>query len=355
MNYKLSSPVGTNLRHKPLAKAVRAKLARCRILGLGSHIPEENLTNERLAGEYGLTEEWIESRTGIKNRSILPEGQDTSDMGAAAARRAISAAGIDPAEITHLLLGTCSPDGLVPNTACTVERKLGLSRLVAFDFNVACSGFLYGLYLSAAILALEPKAKILLVAAEAMSRLCSANNCNVRVLFGDGAGAAIVGGSSAVPGRGLALEDICITSDGGPGELLTANGGGSRSNFRPGDVVGEDYFLRMQGKEVFRHAVRDMVEAARTLLERNDLRAGDVDLFVPHQANGRIIAAVAEQLDFPLTRVLTTLDNTGNTSAASIPIALAEAGRRGLLAPGRRVLMTAFGAGFTWGAALIRT
>jgi 3-oxoacyl-[acyl-carrier-protein] synthase-3 len=354
MNYQLGSSIGPIKRPKPLSKAVRAKLARCRILGLGSHIPEDSLTNARLAAEYGLNEEWIESRTGIKRRSILPNGQDTSDMGAAAARRAISDSGIDPAEITHLLLGSCSPDGLVPNTACTIERKLNLSRLVAFDFNVACSGFLYGLYLSAAILALEPRAKILLVAAEAMSRLCSVNNRDVRVLFGDGAGAAVVG-SGAGTGAGLALEDICVTSDGGPGELLTANGGGSRSSFRPGDVVGEDYFLCMQGKEVFRHAVRDMVEAARTLLERNDLCVRDVDLFVPHQANGRIIAAVAEQLDFPLTRVMTTLENTGNTSAASIPMALAEAGRRGMLTPGRRILMTAFGAGFTWGAALIRT
>jgi len=354
MNYKLSSPAWPSESPRPLPKAVRAKLARCRILGLGAHIPEGSLTNAQLAREYGLTEEWIESRTGIKSRSILPAGQDTSDMGAAAAARALADAGVDPATITHLLLGSCAPDGLVPNTACTVERKLGLSRLVAFDFNVACSGFLYGLYLSAAILALEPKAKILLVCAEAMSRLCSANNRDVRVLFGDGAGAAVVGAGTGT-GAGLALEDICITSDGGPGELLTAHGGGSRSSFNPGDPVGEDYFLRMQGKEVFRHAVRDMAEAARTLLERNGLRAADVDLFVPHQANGRIMAAVAEQLDFPLTRVISTLENTGNTSAASIPIALAEAGRRGLLTPGRRVLMTAFGAGFTWGAALIRT
>jgi 3-oxoacyl-[acyl-carrier-protein] synthase-3 len=337
-----------------LAKDVRARLARCRILGLGSHVPEDSLSNARLAEEYGLTEDWIESRTGIKNRAILPKGQDTSDMGAAAAARAIAAAGIDPAAITHLLLGSCAPDGLVPNTACTVERKLGLSRLVAFDFNVACSGFLYGLYLSAAILALDPRARILLVCAEAMSRLCSANNRDVRVLFGDGAGAAVLGAGTELD-AGLALEDVFVTSDGGPGELLTAHGGGSRSSLQPGDAVGEDYFLRMQGKEVFRHAVRDMVEAARTLLERNRLRADDVDLFVPHQANGRIIAAVAEQLDFPLDRVLTTLQNTGNTSAASIPIALAEAGRLGLLSPGRRVLMTAFGAGFTWGAALIRT
>jgi 3-oxoacyl-[acyl-carrier-protein] synthase III len=351
MYYKLEPDSWLSESPVLTTRPLREKMAKCRILGLGAHVPQNFLTNEDLAASYGVTPDWIYSRTGIHKRAILEPGRNTSDMGALAAAQAIKDSGIDPGEITHLLLGSCAPDGLVPNTACNVARKLGLSRLVAFDFNVACSGFLYGMYMAGAILCLEPQSKVLLVTAEAMSRICSPNNLGVRILFGDGAGAAVLARGE---GAGIKTEDVWVTSDGGPGELLMADGGGSRAEAKPGQPIPEDYFLRMQGKEVFRHAVRDMAEAARVMLDRNGIGMDDIDLFVPHQANGRIISAVADQLGFPMEKVFSNLHETGNTSGASIPIALAEAQSQGLLRPGSRILLTAFGAGFTWGSALLR-
>ncbi|MEA4857120.1 MAG: beta-ketoacyl-ACP synthase 3 [Solidesulfovibrio sp.] len=335
----------------------------CVIRGLGGHLPEGVRTNADLARSYGVTEDWIYSRTGIRQRRILPADQNTSDMALAAARAALAASGTDPAALTHLLLASCSPDGLVPNTACTLERKLGLRGLMAMDFNVACSGFVYGLYLAAAIVRLEPRAVVLLVAAEAMTRLCAPGDRNVNVIFGDGAGAAVI--SSAGPGEygergdtggsGLVVDDVLLSSDGTHGHILTADGGGSRAAYAsPDSRVGEAYFLRMQGREVFRHAVAGMTEASLSLLCRNGLTPADVDLFVPHQANGRIIEAVGERLGLAPERTVLALETCGNTSAASIPLALAQARVQDRLSPGRRILLTSFGAGFTWGAALLR-
>lgn len=329
------------------------KFQNCTVLGLGGYLPERVLTNVELSRSLGISEDWIFPRTGIKARRILDAGQTTSDLGLHAARAALTDSGVAPGAITHLLLGSCSPDGLVPNTACTLERKLGLAGLVAFDFNVACSGFLYGLYLAGAILALEPQAKILLVAAEAMSRICDWRDRDVSIIFGDGAGAAVLTGEGQA---GLTIEDIFLSSDGGPGELLTAHGGGSRAAYpSPESPVGNGYFLHMQGREVFRHAVTRMTEACRAILERNGLTKDGVDLFVPHQASLRIIEAVGEKLGFPRGQVVLHLEHCGNTSAASIPLALAHAKKTGLLRPGLRILTAAFGAGFTWGAALLKT
>ncbi len=330
---------------------IRQNLGTCRILGMGGHLPDQVLSNAELARTFGLTPEWIYSRTGIRERRVLPAGQDASDMGLWAARAALAESGALPGSITHLLVASCAPDGLVPNTACTLERKLGLSGLMAMDFNVACSGFLYGLYLGAGILRLEPDARILLVATEAMSRLCAPGDRNVNVIFGDGAGAAVLGAW----GGGIVLTDILLSSDGTHGDLLTADGGGSRAAYAsPDSRVGERYFLRMQGREVFKHAVNRMAEACRSLLGRNDLTPESIDVFVPHQANGRIIEAVGERLGLRADRTVLNLEHCGNTSAASIPLAMAEAWRQGRFQPGQRVLLAAFGAGFTWGAALFR-
>ena len=335
----------------------------CVIKGLGGYLPEGVRTNAQLAQTYGVTEDWIYSRTGIRQRRVLPPGQNTSDLAVEAARAALADSGTDPAKLTHLLLASCSPDGLVPNTACTLERKLGLRGLMAMDFNVACSGFVYGLYLAAAIVRLEPGAVVLLVAAEAMTRLCAPADRNVNVIFGDGAGAAVIG--SAGPGEcdgrsdtgrsGLVVDDVLVSSDGTHGHILTADGGGSRAAYAsPDSRVGEAYFLHMQGREVFRHAVAGMTEASLSLLGRNGLTPDDVDLFVPHQANGRIIEAVGERLGIASAQTVLALENCGNTSAASIPLALNDAREQGRLQPGRRILVTGFGAGFTWGAALLR-
>ncbi len=330
----------------------KQNLGACRILGLGGHLPEKVLTNAELAGRFAVTPEWIAARTGIRERRILPAGQNASDMGEAAARAALADSGLAPGDVTHLLVASCAPDGLIPNTACTLERKLGLSGLMAMDFNVACSGFLYGLYLGAGILRLEPDARVLLVATEAMSRLCAPGDRGVNVIFGDGAAAAVLG---AGRGGGMTVTDVLLASDGAHGDLLTANGGGSKAAYAsPDSRVGEDYFLKMEGREVFRHAVCRMSEACLALLARNGLGAADIDVFVPHQANGRIIAAVGERLAIGPDRTVVTIAESGNTSAASIPLAMAEARRLGRFRPGQRVLLAAFGAGFTWGAALLR-
>lgn len=324
----------------------------CRILGLGGHLPEKVLSNDELGQIFDLPDDWILSRTGIRERRILAPGQDTSDMALVASRAAIATAGIAADEITHILLGSCAPDGLIPNTACTLERKLGLAGLMAMDFNVACSGFLYGLYLARAILLLEPQAKILLVTAEAMSRICGAQNRNVRILFGDGAGAAVIGASE---GPGASVEDVLLSSDGTHGEILAAQGAGSRAAYAsPDEPVGELYFLRMNGREVFKHAVCSMTEACKSLLARNGLRPEDIDLFVPHQANLRIIEAVGQRLGIPAEKTHLYIEHCGNTSGASIPLALEDAARHKRLHPGDRILLASFGAGFTWGAALLR-
>lgn len=335
----------------------------CAITGLGGYLPEGVRTNAQLAQTYGVTEDWIYSRTGIRQRHVLPAGQNSSDMALEAARAALADSGTDPGALTHLLLASCSPDGLVPNTACTLERKLGLRGLMAMDFNVACSGFVYGLYLASAIVRLEPGAVVLLVAAEAMTRLCAPGDRNVNVIFGDGAGAAVIssagpgeyGGRGDTSGSGLVVDDVLLSSDGTHGQILTANGGGSRAAYAsPDSRVGEAYFLHMQGREVFRHAVAGMTEASLSLLGRNGLTPADVDLFVPHQANGRIIEAVGERLGIAPEQTVLALENCGNTSAASIPLALEQARVQGRLSSGRRILLTSFGAGFTWGAALLR-
>jgi len=325
---------------------------RCRILGLGGYLPESVLSNDELGRIFNLPDDWIFSRTGIRERRILAPGQDTSDMALVAARAAIADAGIAADQITHILLASCAPDGLIPNTACTLERKLGLTGLMAMDFNVACSGFLYGLYLARAILSLEPQAKILLVTAEAMSRICDAQSRNVRILFGDGAGAAVIGGGE---GPGASVEDVLLSSDGTHGEILATNGAGSRAAYAsPDDPVGDGYFLRMNGREVFKHAVCNMTEVCQSLLVRNGLRPEDIDLFVPHQANLRIIEAVGQRLGIPAENTHRYIEHCGNTSSASIPLALEDAARQKRLRPGDCILLASFGAGFTWGAALLR-
>ena len=352
MNFDLEGAAklkGKNAAH-PAEQSRSAQ--HCRILGLGGHLPEGVLSNDELGRLFNVTDEWIFSRTGIRERRILPPGQNTSDMALAASLAAIDNAGLAAQEITHILLGSCAPDGLIPSTACILARKLGLAGRMAMDFNVACSGFLYGLYLAQAILLLEPQAKILLVTAEARSRICAPHSRSVRIIFGDGAGAAILG---AGDGPGARLEDVLLSSDGAHGELLTAQGAGSRAAYTSAeDLVGEQYFLRMHGREVFKHAVYHMTEVCQTILARNGLTTEDIDLFVPHQANVRIIEAVGQRLAIPADKTHMFIEHCGNTSGASIPLALADAAQQNLLQPGRRILLATFGAGFTWGAALLR-
>lgn len=325
--------------------------ARCNLLSLSSHVPSQVLTNDDLAKMVDTSDEWITTRTGIKERRRLAATENASDLGYKAALKALDEAGMKAGELTHVIAATCTPDSLCPSVACIISGKLGAGAVMAFDVSAACSGFLYGLSLCRSILAQDPPAKILFVCAEALTRRSDWTDRTTCVLFGDGAGACILTADDRPP---LAtLEDAICKSDGSLNQLIIV-GGGTASQYKQGDPVGSDFFIHMQGREVYRHAVRQMSSICEEILERNGLSIRDVDLFVPHQANLRIIEAVGSRLEIDADKVFTNVEHYGNTSSASVPLALVEARAQGRLEPGMRVLMTAFGGGLTFGATLLR-
>ena len=325
--------------------------ARCNLLSLSSHVPSQVLTNDDLAKMVDTSDEWITTRTGIRERRRLAAAENASDLGYKAALKALDEARMKAGDLTHIIAATCTPDTLCPSVACIISGKLGAGAVMAFDVSAACSGFLYGLSLCRSILALEPAAKILFVCAEALTRRSDWTDRTTCVLFGYGAGACILTADDRPP---LAtLEDAICKSDGSLNQLIIV-GGGTASQYKQGDPVGSDFFIHMQGREVYRHAVRQMSAICEEILERNGLTIRDVDLFVPHQANLRIIEAVGSRLEIDAGKVFTNVEHYGNTSSASVPLALVEARAQGRLAPGMRVLMTAFGGGLTVGATLLR-
>lgn len=325
----------------------------CYIRGFGAFVPEKVLTNFDLETMVDTSDEWIRTRTGIEQRHIVAEGQATSDLTAQAAEAALADAKMNREELSHILVATCTPDAYCPNTACITEDKLGLKGRMALDISAACSGFLYGLKLASSLAQTEENANILLCGGETMSSRTNWEDRNTCVLFGDGAGAVVL---SATPtDDSTTVVDIELSSDGSLCELLTIRGGGSSLPYKVGQQVPEEHFIMMQGREVFKHAVRSMVGVCNTLIERNDLSPDDIDILIPHQANMRIIEAVGKKLTIPSERVFVNVDKVGNTSAASIPIALGQAKAAGTLEPGKNILLTTFGGGFTWGAALLRT
>lgn len=328
------------------------------ICGIGFHVPEKILTNAELEAMVDTTDEWITTRTGIRERRIAAPGEACSDLGAAAARQALADAGLTPEEVTHILVATFTPDCYVPASAYILQEKLGLRGRTAMDFSAACTGFITGLELCRAFLALHPEAVILLVASEAISSRVNYADRGTCVLFGDGAGAIVVRGQGAPVNsrlhQGAAIADVKLSSDGSLWELLTIRGGGSSAPIKLGEPVGENFFVQMQGREVFKHAVRSMEAVCREVMERNGLTMADIDLLIPHQANNRIIEAVGKKLEAPEDKVFVNVDRYGNTSAASVAIALAEAVQAGRIRAGHKVLLTAFGGGFTWGAALLQ-
>lgn len=324
--------------------AVRACLA-----GLAFHVPAKVLTNVDLEKVVDTSDEWIVTRTGIRERRIAEKGESASDLGAAAARKALEQAGIDAADLDFIFCASMTPDSLTPSTACAIGHKLGAKGVPAMDISAACSGFLYGLEAARAHLALHPDAKVLLVASEIMSSRLNWTDRNTCVLFGDGASAAVLTSGQG----GLCVEDVILKSDGAHGEHLVINGGGSAKPYTLGQAVDETFFLRMNGREVFKHAVRNMYAVCKDILERNSLSVDDLGLVVSHQANKRIISSLGDKLGLPEDKVFINLDKYGNTSAASVGIALAEAREQGLLKPGSRVLLAAMGGGFTWGSGLL--
>ncbi|MDR2503810.1 MAG: ketoacyl-ACP synthase III [Deltaproteobacteria bacterium] len=329
------------------------------IKGFGYYVPERVLDNLELASMVNTSNEWILERTGIKERRIAAPGQTCSDLICQAARRAMDAAGCKAEEITHLLVGTVSGDDAFPATAVRVQQKLGIKGM-AFDLSAACTGFIYGLQLARGLLAIEPHAKILVTAGEVLSMLTNWEDRATCVLFGDGAGAAVLSADETAPRTGNPLtvnariEDILCNADGELSDLLFCNGAGSSFPYKLGDVVGPENFIQMNGRELFKHAVRSMSSISTQLLEKTGYGMDDIDLVVPHQANLRIITAVAERLGVPQEKVFINVHKYGNTSAVSTILGMGEALEQGVIRPGMRILINAFGAGLTWGAALLK-
>ena len=295
------------------------------------------------------TDEWIVTRTGIKERHIAAPDEATSDMGAEAARRALANAGISAEDVDIIIVATITPDMGFPNTACFIQAKIGAKNAFCFDIEAACSGFVYGLDLARQYIGTGSAKTVLVVGAEKISCITDWKDRSLCVLFGDGAGAAVV---QSLPGRKGVLASV-MRSDGRLSDLLKLPGGGSRHPATPETLAAGLHFMKMDGRDVFKHAVTCMTDVARKALEKAGLTVDDMDLIIPHQANQRIVSAIGERLGGAPEKYYVNLDRFGNTSAASIILALDEASRLGRLKRGDRVLLVAFGGGFTWGATVL--
>jgi 3-oxoacyl-[acyl-carrier-protein] synthase-3 len=325
------------------------------ILGLGSRVPDAVLTNDDLSIRVDTSDEWIITRTGIKERHILAKGETNTELGAVAAERALADAHLTTADITHILVATCTGDYITPSASCLIADRIGVKGRFALDINAACSGFLYGLETAAGLIAAKPQAKVLLIAAEALSHRINWEDRSTCVLFGDGGAAMVLSADASDGGEKVgSLLDIETSSDGSLGPLLNFGGLPESGPYAVGDPVGPEFFIQMNGRDVYKHAVRNMAAISAEVLERNNLTVADIDLVVPHQANMRIIDAVTSRLAVQEDKVYVNLPNTGNTSAVSIPLAFDDARRQGLLAKGMKVLACTFGGGFTWSAALFQ-
>jgi len=321
------------------------------ISGTGAYLPSHVMTNKDMTRVVDTSDEWIVTRTGIKERRIASPGEATSDMAVASCIAAIADAGLQPADIDLLIVATITPDMLFPSTACVLQSKLGLRNIPAFDVEAACSGFLYVLEIAQAMLASGRYRHALVIGAEKLSAIVDWQDRSTCVLFGDGAGAVVLSRSSQ---SGVGIVGSLLGSDGQSGDILFMPGGGALRPATEESVRDRQHFLKMNGKEVFKIAVRVMEKAALDILRDHHVMPADVALVIPHQANIRIIEMLAARLQLPLDRFALNIDRLGNTSAASIPLALDEARRAGRIKSGDYVLMVAFGAGLTWGSTLIR-
>ena len=319
------------------------------VLGTGSALPERVLSNADLEKMVDTSDEWITTRTGIKNRRIAGPGEETSKLAAAAARRALDMAQLSPADIDMIIVGTITPDMGMPSCACLVQKELGATRAFALDINAACSGFIFCLDVADKYIKADPNMKILVVGAETLSSRVNWEDRNTCVLFGDGAGACVVTG--ATEQRGMLASKLF--SDGSLYKLLYMDSAPSMNKdlFRKEN---DGSYIKMAGRDVFKYAVRSMDMAIMNVLDSEQVSVDDIALIIPHQANIRILKSLGERLGVASEKVYINLDKYGNTSAASIPIALDESNREGRIKPGDLVLLCAFGGGFTWGAALFR-
>ena len=317
------------------------------ITGTGMYVPDQIVTNDDLAKLVETSDEWIVERTGIKQRRKAAPEQASSDLALIACQRALEMAGVEAKDVDQIVLATTTPDRILPSCACTLQQKLGATKAAAYDMFAACTGFVFGLGLGRGLIGAGVADTVLVVGVETLSRIVDYTDRNTCVLFGDGAGAAVL--QACEPGAGIHAVDM--HSDGELGEVLEVPAGISRNPASDATVQGREHFIRMQGKKLYPFAVRSMEESTRRCAELAGWAPGDLDLLVPHQANLRIIEAVRERLGLPSERVFVNIEKYGNTSSASIPIALDECVRSGRLKPGAKLGVAAFGGGATWGAA----
>ncbi len=322
---------------------------RAHVTGWGRYAPEQRLTNHDLERMVDTSDEWIVSRTGIRERRVAAAHETTASMAAIASMRAIRTAGIDPDEIDLILLATLTPDYWMPSTAALVKEAIGNTRAAAMDVSAACSGFVYAYSTAHAYITAGLAKHVLVIGAELLTRFLDYTDRNTCILFGDGAGAAILSASDE-PGGGLGFE---LTTEPQGAYMIWLPAGGAKSPPSSETIARGEHYIRMEGKETYRFATRTLASTALESVRKSGLEPGDIDLFIPHQANIRIIEAVAKGLDLPMDRMYVNLDRYGNTSAASVPIALAEAVNEGRVRVGDNIVLVAFGAGFTSGAVTI--
>jgi 3-oxoacyl-[acyl-carrier-protein] synthase-3 len=321
-----------------------------RVSGVGVHVPPRVLTNQEISEFLDTSDEWIRSRTGIRERRIAADAEAPSDLGAHAARRALAMAGLSPHDIDLVVLSSLIPDMVFPATAAVIAERIGAGQAGAFDVQAGCTGFVYALAAAAGFAGSGMFRRVLVVGAETVSKGLDWDDRSTCVLFGDGAGAVVVEAAPAEPEHVMTFD---LGNDGaGAGQLLMP-AGGARLPASAETVRDRSHYLKMNGPEVFRFAIRVVAQSCRQVLDRAALRVEDIDLFVPHQANVRIIDSAAKRLGMPAERVFTNLERYGNTSCASIPLCLAEAVESGRLAKGDRLLLVGFGAGLSWGSVVI--
>jgi 3-oxoacyl-[acyl-carrier-protein] synthase-3 len=328
-------------------------MQRSRIIGTGSYLPARRITNDQLISEMGVdtNDAWIRERTGIGARHMAAPDEATSDMAAKSAIPALKMAGIAPADVEMIIVGTISPDMQFPSSSALVQAKIGAPKAACFDVSAACAGSLYALSIADNFLKTGMYKNALIIGAELLSRIIDWKDRTTCVLFGDAAGAMVL---APDPRAGLGILSTHLHTDGSQGELLSIPGGGSRKPISQEVLDNREMFVKMQGREVFKTAVRSLESVSREALEKNGLRTSDVKHVIAHQANLRILEAVMKRLEIPLDKCHLNIEQVGNTSSASVPLTLDQANRQGALAEGDLILMMAIGGGMSWGSALVR-
>lgn len=328
------------------------KKFRTRIAGTGSYLPEKTLSNQALEKLIDTTDAWVFERTGIRSRHVAAANQVTSDLALIAATHALKAADIGAKEIDAILFATVSPDQIMPNTACVLQRKLGARDCMALDISAACSGFLYGLSIANEFIVNGTYKNILVVGAEILTRFVDYTDRNSCILFGDAAGAFVVTRSDEEEDSKIYSHHL--HADGQISDLFELNMGGSAHPFTIENLNLGKQYMRMKGKEIFKHAIRTMSQCCTEALEHNKMSGADIDWVIPHQANTRIIEGVAKHFGIPMSKLIVNIENTGNSSAATVPVAFDTAVRDGRIVRGHNCMLTAFGAGITSGSLLLR-